>query len=130
MPWLMFALSLLSLLLLFSTHSMAFAFLCVLGVLGFLGAGIIQLADSRIGGGSRDSGHILTPEEIRMYREQAQARKEAAASGTAPKVAAPSDPRGDIIDGEFQEVGKAPMIPGPTDSSNSAPSNLTPPTAG
>ncbi|MBS0211601.1 MAG: hypothetical protein JSR26_00285 [Proteobacteria bacterium] len=125
MPWLMFGLALLSFVVLCYAHSLLLGFVCVIAMLGFFFTGIVQLMAARMGSNSRDSGHIITPEELRMYREQAQARQQAAANPApppAPPAAAPAAPRDEIIDGEFQEVGKVAQITGPTDAAPPPPS--------
>ncbi|MBS0194504.1 MAG: hypothetical protein JSR34_09670 [Proteobacteria bacterium] len=96
MPWLMFALALLSFIVLCYAHSMLLGVVCAVAVLGFVLTGIVQLMALRMGGSSRDSGHIITPEELRMYREQAQARQQAATSPSptaeTPPVERPPSP--------------------------------------
>lgn len=85
MPWLMFALAILSFVLLCYAHSLVLGVLWALLVIGFFGAGALRLIATQVGSASRDTGHILTPEEIRAYREQAQARKQAQTSATTPE---------------------------------------------
>ncbi len=45
------------------------------GSLGFLVAWILGWMSSRISSRSRDISHVMSPEELRKLREQAQARK-------------------------------------------------------
>ena len=47
------------------------------GALGFMVAWVIGWLSSRISSQSRDISHILGPEELRLMREQAEARKRA-----------------------------------------------------
>ena len=54
--------------------------LALLAGLGFLLAFILKLAADRIGSRSRDENLMLDPEELRRFREQAEARKLAAAA--------------------------------------------------
>jgi hypothetical protein len=53
----------------------------VLGSLGFMVAWILGWMSSRISSQSRDVSHIMSPEELRRMREQAEARKNARSSG-------------------------------------------------
>jgi predicted PurR-regulated permease PerM len=47
------------------------------GALGFMVAWVLGWLSSRISSQSRDISHILGPEELRVMREQAEARKRA-----------------------------------------------------
>ena len=47
------------------------------GALGFMVAWVLGWLSSRISSQSRDISHILGPEELRLMREQAEARKRA-----------------------------------------------------
>ncbi|GAB2499558.1 hypothetical protein [Arenimonas alkanexedens] len=47
------------------------------GALGFMVAWVVGWLSSRISSQSRDISHILGPEELRVMREQAEARKRA-----------------------------------------------------
>lgn len=47
------------------------------GALGFMVAWVVGWLSSRISSQSRDISHILGPEELRLMREQAEARKRA-----------------------------------------------------
>jgi hypothetical protein len=53
----------------------------VLGSLAFMVAWILGWMSSRISSQSRDVSHIMSPEELRQLREQAEARKNARSSG-------------------------------------------------
>jgi hypothetical protein len=52
--------------------------LLLLAALGLLVAWMFGWMASRIGSGSRDEMQLLSPEELRRFREQAEARKAAA----------------------------------------------------
>ena len=58
--------------------------LALLAALGFLLAFILKLAAARVGSRSRDEHLMLDPEELRRFREQAEARKLAASSQSEP----------------------------------------------
>lgn len=47
------------------------------GALGFMVAWVLGWLSSRISSQSRDISHILGPEELKLMREQAEARKRA-----------------------------------------------------
>ena len=47
------------------------------GALGFMVAWVVSWMASRVSSASRDISHILGPEELRLLREQADARKRA-----------------------------------------------------
>jgi threonine/homoserine/homoserine lactone efflux protein len=49
----------------------------ILVSLGFMIWGILGFISARVGGASRDESKMLGPEELRMMREQAEARKNA-----------------------------------------------------
>jgi len=53
----------------------------VAGSLAFMVAWILGWMSSRISSQSRDVSHIMSPEELRRLREQAEARKNAQSSG-------------------------------------------------
>ena len=53
----------------------------VAGSLAFMVAWILGWMSSRISSQSRDVSHIMSPEELRRLREQAEARKNARSSG-------------------------------------------------
>lgn len=94
MPWLMFLLAVLSFVLLCYAHSLPLGILWTVLVIVFFTTGTLKLIAAQVGSASRDAGHIISPEELRRYREQAQARKQApAASETAvASAAATRDP--------------------------------------
>jgi hypothetical protein len=87
MAWILSLLSLLSFMLLCFTKSVALGFISMLMTVGFMLAAIVVIFSSRVEGASRDSGHLLTPEELREYREKAQAKR------NPPVAGAPSENR-------------------------------------
>lgn len=86
MHWLFLAVSIL-LLIIAMTPSMPgwVVFFLLLGSLAGIVAWIVGWLSSRISSGSRHEMHIISPDELRQMREQAEARKAAAAQP-------PSDP--------------------------------------
>jgi hypothetical protein len=80
MPWLLFALALTALAVAFKTPSVALLVTCLLLALGAGLTGIMQLLARRVESRSRDEGLMLDPDELRRLREQAEARKRAAAN--------------------------------------------------
>ncbi len=86
MHWLYLAVSIL-LLVIAMTPSIPgwVVFFLLLGSLAGIVAWIVGWLSSRISNGSRHEMHIISPDELRQMREQAEARKAAAASP-------PSDP--------------------------------------
>ena len=58
--------------------------ICLLAGLGFLLAFVLKLAAERVGSRSREEHMILDPEELRRFREKAEARKLAAAQQSEP----------------------------------------------
>ena len=59
--------------------------LALLAGLGFLLAFILKLAAERVGSRTRDENLMLDPEELRRFREQAEARKLAASQSEPPR---------------------------------------------
>ncbi|KGM52699.1 hypothetical protein N792_00120 [Lysobacter concretionis Ko07 = DSM 16239] len=80
MPWLLFALALTALAVAFKTPSVALLVTCLLLALGAGLTGVMQLLARRVESRSRDEGLMLHPDELRRLREQAEARKRAAAN--------------------------------------------------
>jgi NAD(P)H-hydrate repair Nnr-like enzyme with NAD(P)H-hydrate dehydratase domain len=80
MPWLLFALALTALAVAFKTTSVALLVACLILGLGLGLAGVMQLLARRVESRSRDEGLMLDPDELRRLREQAEARKRAAAN--------------------------------------------------
>jgi hypothetical protein len=58
---------------------------------GFI-AWMLGWVNSRISSGARNDAQIISPEELRRLREQAQARKAAGQSGTTPPTDGESSP--------------------------------------
>jgi len=50
----------------------------ILAALGFMFAAVLSFLSERLQSSSRDESKIISPEELRMMREQAAARKAAA----------------------------------------------------
>lgn len=111
MPWMMFAFALLSFIVLCYAHSIALAAICIVLTIGLVVAGLLKIMAARVNDASRDGGHIITTEELRLYREQAQARKQMAA---APGPSATSG----VIEGQRKE---APTIGSPADPAQPPP---------
>jgi membrane glycosyltransferase len=80
MAWLFLLLALGALWVAFTTSSPVVLILALLVALGLFVAFVLKLASDRIGSRARDEHLILDPEELRRLREQAEARKLAAAS--------------------------------------------------
>jgi len=68
---------------------MALAVLCLLAALGLVVAWVLGLLAQRVGNQTRDDSMMVDPQELRRLREQAEARR-AAAAGSSP--AAPGEP--------------------------------------
>ena len=83
MQWLYLLLSIAALAAAFNTSGGLMA-ICLLAGLAFLLAFVLKLAAERVGSRSRDEHMILDPEELRRFREQAEARKLAAAQQSDP----------------------------------------------
>lgn len=80
MAWLFLLLAFGALWLAFTTSSTGVLALAVLAALVLIVAFVLKLASDRIGNRSRDEHMMLDPEELRRLREQAEARKLAAAA--------------------------------------------------
>jgi len=80
MPWLFLLLALAAFAVAFNTTSMALAVLCLLAALGLLVAWVMGLLAQRVGSQTRDDSLMLDPQELRRLREQAEARRAAAAT--------------------------------------------------
>ncbi|SFL10098.1 hypothetical protein [Lysobacter sp. cf310] len=80
MYWLFLLLALAALVIAFKASSGLLLVVSLLASLGFFIAWILGLLAARIGSSSRDEGLMLDPNELRRLREQAEARKLAAAS--------------------------------------------------
>jgi len=84
MSWVFLLLAIAALVVAFKTTSIALAALCLLAALGLLLAWVLGLMAQRVGSRSRDDSALLDPAELRRLREQAEARRAAAASASAP----------------------------------------------
>ena len=68
------------------------AVLLVLGALGMFLAWMVAWTAARVSGASRDDVQMITGEELRHMREQAEARKAAAAQASPPPAQRPDEP--------------------------------------
>jgi hypothetical protein len=87
MAWFLMLLAVGCLLVPFVTKSFALGVLCLMLSLVFLVAGAMMLLSARITSASRKAEN-LSPEELRVLREQAQAKRASSAgtpSGTTPE---------------------------------------------
>ena len=80
MAWLFLLLACGALWLAFTTSSTGILALSLLAALILMIAFVLKLASDRIGSRARDEQLMLDPEELRRLREQAEARKLAAAA--------------------------------------------------
>ena len=83
MPWIYLLLSATALVLAFRTSSFGLMAVALLAALGLLVAFALSFLAQRIGNRSRDESTMLDPTELRRLREQAEARRAAAAAGPA-----------------------------------------------
>ncbi|MEO6366132.1 MAG: hypothetical protein ABIO38_08830 [Luteimonas sp.] len=86
MPWLFLLVALAAFVVAFKASSVALAFLCLLVALGAMVAWVMGLFANRVGSRSRDESLMLNPDELRRMREQAEARRVAAAQTPEPPV--------------------------------------------
>lgn len=100
MRWLWFVLSVLCFAVAFRTHSMGLAAVTLLAALGFLLAGTLALASSRIERRARDESALLGPDELRAIREQAERRKREGEAVGNPAPRAHDDGDLDSVDGD------------------------------
>ena len=82
MPWLLILLAAAAFAVAFVTTSMALAIVCLLASLILVVAGVMALLAQRLGSRSRDEVAMIDPAELRRLREQAEARRNAAQSGS------------------------------------------------
>ena len=80
MAWLFLLLAFGALWVGFTSSSTALLIVSLLVALVLFVAFVLKLASDRVGSRSRDEGVMLDPEEMRRLREQAEARKLAAAA--------------------------------------------------
>ena len=83
MPWDYLLLAAAAFVLALKTNSPAILALSLLAALGLLIAGVMSLLARRLDSTSRDVSVIIDPVELRRLREQAEARKLAAAASQA-----------------------------------------------
>ena len=84
MPWIYLLLSAAGFVLAFRTSSFALMALALLASLGLLVAFALSFLAQRIGSRSQDESTMLDPTELRRLREQADARRAAAAAEAHP----------------------------------------------
>ena len=85
MPWILLLLAVVCFSLTFmSTIPSILTIILLLAALGFLLAAVLGFLSERLQSNSRDDSKMISPEELRMMREQAAARK-AAAENTESK---------------------------------------------
>ena len=80
MPWLFLILALAALSVAFKTTSVALLVVCLLVAIALILAWVLMLLGQRVESRSRDEAMMLDPVELRRLREQAEARKLAAAN--------------------------------------------------
>ena len=84
MSWVYLLLALAAFAVAFKSTSLALAIVCVLAALGLLVAWALGLLAARVGSRARDEAMLLDPQELRRLREQAEARRAAAAPSEPP----------------------------------------------
>lgn len=90
MAWIRFSLlAVVSFIVLCFAKSVLLAFVCLVLMVAFILGAIMSVFASRLDGASRDAGNMLTPEELRRYREQTQAKR--AVTGTQGPAAPATD---------------------------------------
>ena len=92
MPWLYLLVALAALAVAFKTTSVALLMLCLLVAFGAMLAWVMGLLARRVGNRSRDETMMIDPVELHRLREQAEARRRAAAD-TAPDRTSLDSPR-------------------------------------
>ena len=86
MPWIYLLLSAAAFVLAFRTSSFALMAMALLAALGLLVAFALGFLAQRIGSRSRDESAMLDPTELRRLREQAEARRVAAAAPSSAEA--------------------------------------------
>jgi len=94
MPWVYLLLALAAFAVAFVATSPWLAVLAALVALGLLAAWVMGLFAQRVGSRSRDETQMLDPQELRRLREQADARRAAAAGQADGETAADRAPPG------------------------------------
>ena len=101
MRWVWLGLSVACFVVVFRTHSMGLAALCLLGALGFILVATLAFAARRIEARGRSEATMLSGEELRAVREQIERRKRegsgdgVAATGTGAMAGGPARTRDD-----------------------------------
>lgn len=85
MPWLFLILAVAALAVAFNTTSVALLMVCLLAAFVLILAWVLILLGQRVESRSRNEAMMLDPEELRRLREQAEARKLAAATQQDPQ---------------------------------------------
>lgn len=95
MPWLFFAIAAALLAVALTSTSMAIMVVCMLVSLGLTVFAVMILIADRVGSASRSETLLIDPLELRRMREQAEARRNGAATEApgAPAVAQPESPQ-------------------------------------
>lgn len=88
MPWLFLLLAIAAFALAMTTTSIAVAVICILAALVLLLIWVMGLLAQRVGSQARNDAVMIDPQELRRLREQAEARREAAAEAEGPKAGA------------------------------------------
>lgn len=87
MPWLFLLLAVAAFAVALNASSMAVAVVCLLVALAATVAWVLGLLAQRVGSQARDDSMMLDPAELKRLREQAEARRAAAAgAGTDPPL--------------------------------------------
>ncbi|TWI13462.1 hypothetical protein IP93_00624 [Lysobacter ruishenii] len=85
MAWVYLLLAIGALAVAFKTASVGLMAVCLLLALGLILAWVMTLLAQRIDSRSRSEHAMIDPDELRRMREQAEARKAAAAAGESPR---------------------------------------------
>lgn len=85
MPWLLIILAVAALAVAFKTTSVALLMVCLLAAFVLILAWVLTLLGQRVESRRRNEAMMLDPEELRRLREQAEARKLAAANQHEPQ---------------------------------------------
>ena len=93
MPWLMFLIAVAALVVAFTTTSVALLLVCLLVAFAVSLGGVMQLLARRVESNSRSEAMMVDPAELLRLREQAEARRQAAATTTADTGDGAAPPR-------------------------------------
>jgi Flp pilus assembly protein protease CpaA len=93
MPWLYLLVALAALAVAFKTTSVALLMLCLIVAIIAMFAWVMGLLAQRVGSRSRDEAMLIDPVELHRLREQAEARRRAAATDAGAAHAATEPPR-------------------------------------